>query len=170
MKRCCSCELEKSLEQFNKDKNKKDGRSYRCKDCNAKSAKLWREKNPEKFKESLRSGYLKNREKRLDAARSWRNENKETKREYNRKRKSLLRNGSAESFTDAQVISEYGNLCHICSTEIDMNAPRWTAQEGWEFGLHIDHVVPVSKGGPHSIDNVRPSHAICNLRKNDVVL
>ena len=47
-----------------------------------------------------------------------------------------------------------------------MFAPRTTRIKGWEFGLHIEHVIDIALGGPDSIDNVRASHGICNLRKN----
>lgn len=46
-----------------------------------------------------------------------------------------------------------------------MTAPRRTNIKGFEFGLHIDHVIPLVKGGSHTLENVRPSHAICNLKK-----
>jgi hypothetical protein len=29
----------------------------------------------------------------------------------------------------------------------------------------MDHVIPLSKGGPHIEENIRPAHAVCNLRK-----
>lgn len=31
----------------------------------------------------------------------------------------------------------------------------------------LDHVVPVSKGGGHAMDNVRCAHRICNAAKKD---
>ena len=40
-------------------------------------------------------------------------------------------------------------------------------KEGWQRGLHLDHVVPLSKGGSDLIANVKPSHAQCNLKKNN---
>jgi len=48
---------------------------------------------------------------------------------------------------------------------IDLNAPRRVGIEGWELGLHLDHVIPLSKGGYDTIDNIRPTHGICNIRK-----
>ncbi len=45
-------------------------------------------------------------------------------------------------------------VCHICGDAIP----------GLEE-LHFDHVIPLIKGGPHVAENVRPSHAGCNLRK-----
>ncbi len=31
--------------------------------------------------------------------------------------------------------------------------------------LHFDHVIPLSRGGPHSQDNIRAAHRYCNQRK-----
>lgn len=30
---------------------------------------------------------------------------------------------------------------------------------------HLDHVIPLSRGGAHSEDNIRVTHARCNLKK-----
>lgn len=31
--------------------------------------------------------------------------------------------------------------------------------------FHVDHVVPLSKGGMHGYTNVQPAHPRCNMRK-----
>ena len=36
--------------------------------------------------------------------------------------------------------------------------------------LSTDHVVPKSKGGSNSSDNLKPAHKICNSKKNDKTL
>jgi len=36
--------------------------------------------------------------------------------------------------------------------------------------LHFDHVIPLSKGGPHTYDNIRPAHSWCNMRKGTKLL
>ncbi|MDQ2740400.1 MAG: HNH endonuclease [Actinomycetota bacterium] len=43
--------------------------------------------------------------------------------------------------------------CGICGLHVDLDA------------MHVDHVVPLSKGGPHVQANLQPAHAGCNLRK-----
>ncbi len=56
-------------------------------------------------------------------------------------------------FTDAQwqaKVDAYEGRCAYC----DVGAYE-----------HQDHVVPLSKGGTHSLDNVVPSCRDCNLRK-----
>ena len=52
------------------------------------------------------------------------------------------------------ILAKWGMVCHICTLAIASLDD-----------LHMDHVIPLSKGGPHSEDNIRPSHALCNLRK-----
>ena len=54
------------------------------------------------------------------------------------------------------ILAEHGMTCHICREPIAGRAD-----------LHFDHVIPLAKGGPHHADNIRPSHALCNIRKGD---
>ena len=35
---------------------------------------------------------------------------------------------------------------------------------------HWDHVIPIARGGPHCLSNLRPACARCNLSKNDKTL
>ena len=69
-------------------------------------------------------------------------------------------------FTDQEVIDTYGTDCHICNKPIDFNAARQCGKPGWEWGLQIDHLHPLSKGGSDTIDNVRPAHGYCNNIKH----
>lgn len=47
----------------------------------------------------------------------------------------------------------------------NLEAPRWTKHRGWELGLHIEHVVDIALGGADTLENVRPAHGICNIKK-----
>ena len=48
MKVCSTCKEEKALEEFNKNKSKKDGLSYSCKTCTRKHQKSWYNSNTSK--------------------------------------------------------------------------------------------------------------------------
>jgi 5-methylcytosine-specific restriction endonuclease McrA len=64
---------------------------------------------------------------------------------------------------DIFVLAERDNfVCHICSGFVDMSVSRVS-----RFGATVDHVVPISKGGLDSLENVRLAHWICNIRKSD---
>lgn len=92
----------------------------------------------------------------------WRERNPEKVRANSQKYFGRIRAYSIE-----QVIETYGTNCNICQLPIDFNAPRATRFEGWEFGLHIDHHIPISKGGFDCLENVRPVHGICNIKKSN---
>jgi len=58
-----------------------------------------------------------------------------------------------------------GWLCHICAGSI---APHlWGAID--PGAPNIDHVIPISRGGSDTADNVRLAHALCNNRKSNKV-
>jgi len=73
-----------------------------------------------------------------------------------------------EKYSVDDVINAWGTDCYLCLKPIDFDAPRHaiTNLPGWELGLHLDHVIPISQGGPDMVDNVKPTHAICNLRRS----
>jgi 5-methylcytosine-specific restriction endonuclease McrA len=84
---------------------------------------------------------------------------------FNRKRRARANNVEHIPYTKEEVLKKYGTDCHICGSPIDLKAPRKAGKKGWEHGLHLDHLIPISKGGPDTIDNVRPAHGVCNLSK-----
>ena len=152
-------------------------------------------KSKEELKAINAANYQKNREARLAYAkeyykankehrdikgRQWARDNVEKTREYNRKsyqknpdkaiirsrqRKIKMMGNGYEPYTLEQILEEYGQVCYLCELEIDLTLPRKIGVAGWEFGLHLDHVTPISKGGQDCLENVAPTHAICNLNK-----
>jgi 5-methylcytosine-specific restriction endonuclease McrA len=112
--------------------------------------KLWEANNRDKVQASKRKSYYKNPGQSL------------AKR--NRRRARILGNGYIP-YTLEQVLEEYGSVCYLCEVSIDLTLPRKAGTPGWEMALHIDHVRPLYKGGSDSIDNVAPTHALCNLSK-----
>lgn len=61
LKKCSVCGQEKPISEFYNCKTKKDGKSYRCKECDNEARKKWKENNPEKAKLSNRKKTLKNK-------------------------------------------------------------------------------------------------------------
>ncbi len=96
-------------------------------------------------------------------------EQKIRKREVDRRRRAQKHRNGFEKYTEVEVIKEYGSICHICNIQINLSFPRHASKDNWEMGLHIDHVIPISKGGPDTLENVRPAHGICNIKKNNKV-
>jgi 5-methylcytosine-specific restriction endonuclease McrA len=145
----------------------------------ARSA-LYRSDNPEKRREVVNAYSARNREHLMNQSRLFRLLNPEKEgakskkykqshpdvaRRGKHRRRARIANVGSEVYTEKLILEMYGTLCHICKIEIDLTAPRVGPKPGWEMGLHIDHVFPIARGGSDTIDNVRPSHAKCNLSK-----
>jgi len=119
-----------------------------------------------------REYYASNPIRVYEINRRWAGKNPEKIKEYSRrmasKRKAQKKNNGYSPYTDQQVFDLYGTDCHICQTPIDFNAPRQAyIEDGWELGLQLDHLIPLSKGGPDTLENIRPSHALCNMKKRN---
>lgn len=129
----------------------------------------WDIRNPQKKKEIHDQWYKKNSQKHIKNVTDWQNDNIDKKRSYaiktQNKRRAVKKMSSHEPYTLEEVLLKYGTSCHLCKKEIDFNLPRSVGKAGWENSFHIDHLIPISKGGNDTIENVRPSHALCNLRK-----
>ena len=64
-----------------------------------------------------------------------------------------------------KVIERDGGICQICGKPVD-----GTSRSGHGVGMlypTIDHIIPLSKGGSHTWDNVQLAHLICNSKKCD---
>ena len=107
-----------------------------CKPCNNKKNKIWQKKNPGK----AIINRSRNRAKKLG--------------------------NDFKPYTLQQVFETYGTNCYLCDMPINFNVSgAVNSNPQWHSGFNIDHFIPVSKGGPDTLENVRPSHAWCNQSK-----
>lgn len=134
---CTKCNQTKSLTEFHKDTSKLTGYRSVCKECRYE---LEKESN---------STYLKTEAGKISSA------------SRKGKRTSRIR-GTENSTISRASLSELklkqDNKCAYCNTLLDYSIPR---------AVHLDHVVPLSKGGTHTIDNVVWACSSCNLAKGD---
>ncbi len=140
-----------------------------CKPCRSSYNSAYHKANPDKSRQTTKKYDKENRDKRRVHEEKYKKNNPDKVREWgrtnNRKREALKRNNGHEPYSEKEVLDKYGTLCHICQTSIDLSAPRQVGKVGWQKGLHIDHLHPLSKGGPDTLENVRPSHGKCNIDK-----
>ena len=150
-----------------KEANKEYNRAWRLNNLDSvrESARNWARNNPESHDKWNRE----NPERRKEIKNNWRLRNPENARNAARKRRAQLRSLESVSYTEQEVLDKYGDICYLCETEIDLSATRKSGNDGWQNGLNIDHVVPISKGGPDTLENIRPVHALCNYKKGDRV-
>lgn len=130
-----------------------------------KSGARYRAENREKIRKSFLLHHVNNPDSGKDSASKYHKKNPDIARRAGHRRRANKRNNKSEIYTEAQVLNLYGTDCHICKKPVDLTAPRRIGFGGWQWGLHIDHIIPVAKGGEDTVKNVKPSHGICNLRK-----
>lgn len=87
---------------------------------------------------------------------------KEKKHEYRLARRALKRSAYVEPVRRLELYERDGYTCHICSKplEMDKKAPH-------PLSPTVDHVIPLARGGEHSMKNCKAAHFICNSRKGD---
>lgn len=90
---------------------------------------------------------------------------KELIRKHSQIRRARITGNGYSPYTEQEVLDLYGTDCHLCNEPIDLLAKRRAGEDGWEKGLHIDHVKPIIKGGSDTLENVRPAHGLCNIAK-----
>ncbi len=73
-----------------------------------------------------------------------------TRRPIGTKRREAKAAGYVDPLTWLAVVEFYRGLCAYCEER------AWTEQ---------DHVYPISKGGPHCIENLVPACGLCNYAK-----
>jgi 5-methylcytosine-specific restriction endonuclease McrA len=144
-----------------------------CKKANREWVSNWTLNNPERIKEINKKARIKYRSRpeiqqiRIIKGREYikTEKGKESGARSNHKRRARKLNCGTEKYTTKQILELYGAVCHICKEIIDLTLPRKTGQPNWEMGLHLDHKIPLAKGGSDTVSNIRPSHGICNKRK-----
>ena len=155
-KDCNKCEKTLPIENFSKDKSRKDGFSYRCKSCQKILHGKYYSKNKSKTLKKNREWYNLNKESRLRQCAEYYQNNKYKKHAYQRMRRKTnpqtkiaecLRGRVWSSLNGASKSQSIIGLLG-CSIEELKTYLESQFQEGmtWENhgvdGWHIDHVKP----------------------------
>lgn len=119
--------------------------------------------DPERYKRQVKAACKRNKEKRTAYMAEWRKRNREHylagKRRNQAKRRATQKGVSTD---DPAVIEAWHNSwrhkkwikCHWCGKRIS------------PADAHIDHVIPVSKGGSHCVSNLTAACSFCNVSKS----
>jgi len=137
------------------------------KQCIATRTKQWRENNREKISELKRQyyeehkdGHIKqyreiNKEKMISQRKQYHQtkKGKASKVNSEHKRRAVKKQGDV---TTPQLLElqQTAKICYWCNTSLKNKV------------VHIDHYVPLSKGGEHTLSNLVISCAKCNLSKS----
>lgn len=136
-----------------------------CKQAQKLNNKILYFKDKEKSVAARKAWKEKNKERHRELQKRWINSHPEKSRRYVNLRRARRLNQIAIPYSEEQVLAKYGSNCHVCLLPIDLAANRRVGWENWQNGLHLDHLIPLAKGGSDTIDNVRPAHGLCNIKK-----
>lgn len=147
-----------------------------CKECRAKDALRWRRANLERARKTerdyarahavqkrkvSREFYERNRDRQIAKARAWAIANPQRAREICANATRVYQARKQDVFVElidrAIVFERDEGVCGICGEPV-------------VGAFHVDHIIPLSKGGSHSYDNVQLAHPTCNLRKGASLL
>ena len=203
---CKTCKKNKTLDNFHRYKQAKDGHRYECKLCRKidgqeyqiknkkeiairkkqycslnqekikEAGKLYRENNAEIIKNKKKIYASKNKDKISKQQKIWKAKNKEhiakqakiyassshgkqAMKIIKQKRRALkhtTEDGTITKESLNQLRELQNNKCYICKIELNFKEKNQ---------VHLDHHIPISKSGKHSIENVVYLCKRCNLIK-----
>lgn len=88
-----------------------------------------------------------------------------------RRNKRLRNNGDIDyDISLDRLVSKHKGICYLCNDKVDKEDYRTTKEGHFIAGdtyPSVDHVIPISKGGTHTWDNVKLAHRRCNYIKSD---
>lgn len=119
------------------------------------AVKRYGKKNPDKVRAWARNSYARNPEARKAKVREYQKahpeETRRTKTINGNKRRLKKDAGHVPVWVVRELFALFNNLCAYCKA-----APA----------QHVDHIMPLSKGGEHIPTNIAPACAHCNLTKS----
>jgi hypothetical protein len=130
------------------------GQKYCCRKCeNHVNRNTWYGVNKERSATVHHMWHASNKNKASDYGKMWRQLNPDKRQDMHRRRRATKFGAAGDHYTASQfqdLCSQFDNICLKC---------------GQSKNLTADHVVPLSKGGSDSIDNIQPLCGICNSEK-----
>jgi len=133
--------------------------------------KEWKINNPEYMVSYKKQYYQENKEQLIEYNAIWAKNNPEKIREYSctyiqrhldrhaerqRRRYAQKKNNGYERVNYKAIYKRDNYTCQICHKE-NLKRPDIT----------IDHIIPITKGGPHIPDNLQVACRACNIKKGN---
>lgn len=165
-KTCIKCGQTQPLDCFRPEKRNKDGKYPYCRYCEKAANKIYREKNRAKEAARKKAYRQANREKVAAYAKAFREANPEL----------VARRFREWQLANPKKIKASGNRRR--ANKLDAKTFQVTAKDNERIlakpciycgapSKHIDHIIPLSRGGDHSLGNLVGACQACNLSKKD---
>lgn len=131
----------------------------------AKGEATWRKRYPEKAKAKSAKWRNNNPDKIKEIGKRFRESHPNKSRDDANRRRAKIQGVESVKYTEQDIFELWGTDCYLCSKPINLKAARQVGKKGWQDGLHLEHLIPITKNGPDTPQNVRPAHGLCNLKK-----
>lgn len=157
-KKCRVCNEKKPDKDFAKSKMVKSGLSSRCKSCESKRGIERYKKIKEKAKKQAAVYRINNYEKRIEIERKSRIKNKKKYRAKRNARQSIRNKVTLDkkyTILDKELNRIYSSPCFACGSLENQS---------------LDHLIPLARGGTHSVGNIITLCLTCNMSKNKKTL
>ncbi len=109
-------------------------------------------KNADKIKARSSKWRADNPERASRQVQDWLIRNRQSQREYGHKRRAKQRANGVYLITKNELNKLYNSTCLYC---------------GSNQSITLDHIIPIARGGTHSIGNLAPACKKCNSSKSD---
>lgn len=155
--RCSTCHAVLDLSFFPKNASRKYGYSNVCRSCTDTYMSAYMRENKEHIvsRKRERAQTPEGKEANARAVRRYREKNKHATNQHTSLRYARKALSNHEVYTREDIYTRDKGTCQICGTFLPPSS--------W----HLDHYVPLSKGGSDTPDNVRVTCTTCNSKKND---
>jgi 5-methylcytosine-specific restriction endonuclease McrA len=154
-KACSRCKQILPYEAFNKKSSTPTGRASACANCTNERKRnpspeqrerknylkrQWAKDNPEKIKQINKNSYKRSPEQFINNS---------------ARRYAKIKNVDRRTITNKELKHLHRQPCIYC---------------GSTYLIEIDHIIPIARGGRHSIGNLAPACRACNRNKTDYLV
>lgn len=151
---CSKCGEYKIYSEFYKNHTHKDGFTGQCKKCRDEYGKLYRQDKSNINYQTWNLIYENS------------NDRKKDKNVNATKRRSHKYKVNFTEYERNEILDRDKWTCQCCEIKVhDRSTGNWNTPDK----AHIDHIVPISKGGDSSPENLQTLCRTCNLSKSNKV-
>ena len=145
---CGSCQQQKPAAEFNRNRRQRDGLSPHCRECQ---------------RVHHRKHYERHKARVLSKTAEWRERHPDKPYEYKSRHRARLAGCEGEFTAEewAELKRRFRYRCVRCGA---FEGSLWAPQ------LSPDHIVPLSRGGKNTIENIQPLCLPCNRWKRSKII